>query len=209
MSDKVITRTTWIYCAWPGLAQLWKKGAVAGLVLAVGFAVLLNLALVVSFGWTELLSSSARTITWLVVLFVWLTAGAASYVQLRREAAKRQAPSDGEQATDDSNDLFIAATNEYLQGNWYEVERLLDELLRRDSGDVEVRLMWATMCRHTGRLEEARRRLEELSLRERAESWLVEIGNEQRLIEREFARIRELDEEPITTITSSQTNTAA
>jgi len=213
MSEKVIASRVWVYCIWPGLAQLWNKGAVAGLVLAVGFAVLLNMALVVSFGWTEVVSSSAKTITWIVVLLVWLVAGAASYLQLRGEAVKASKRnnnvSDPDETATDDNQLFVAATSEYLQGNWYEVERLLEELLCRDSGDVEARLMWATMCRHTGRLEEARRRLDELSLRERAEVWSVEIENERELIEREFARIRELDEERITTMDSSQTNTAA
>ena len=209
MSEKLIARTVWVYCAWPGLAQLWKKGAVAGLVLAVGFGVLLNLALVVSFGWTDVLSSSAKTITWIVVLLVWLIAGVASFLQLRKETVRQIDRTGDSEIAEDADALFIEATSEYLQGNWYEVERHLDELLRRDSGDVEARLMWATMCRHTGRLEEARRRLDELSLRERSEVWSVEIENERNLIEREFERIRELDEEHITTINSSQSNTAA
>lgn len=210
MSEKVVARTAWIYCAWPGLAQLWKNGAVAGLVLAVGFAMLLNLAVVVSFGWTEVLGSSAKSITWLVVLAIWLIAGGASYLQLRREAAKQTVSSSEDDDVAAAGDtLFVQATNEYLKGNWYEAEQLLEALLRHDSGDAEARLMWATMCRHTGRLEEARRRLDELSLRERAAAWSVEIENERHLIEREFARIRELDEEPIETINSSQTNTAA
>ncbi len=214
MSEKVNARSAWVFCAWPGLAQLWKKGAVAGLVLAIGFALLLNLALVASFGWTDVLSASSRTVTWIVVLLVWSAAGVASFVQMRKEVAKEtskhiNASSEDSDVAEEDDLLFVEATNEYLQGNWYEVERLLNELLRRDPGDVEARLMWATMCRHTQRFEEARRRLDDLSLRERAEAWSIEIENERRLIEQEYERDQELVEDPNATIDSAQTNTAA
>ncbi|REJ68266.1 MAG: hypothetical protein DWQ31_09175 [Planctomycetota bacterium] len=223
MSEIRIARTKWILCAWPGLAQLWLNGAVAGLALALGFTLLLNLALVASFGWVGLMSSSGKVLTWAVVLLFWISAGAVSLSRLRAEAARRierEEVANRSPAEHAAADPFVAATNEYLQGNWYEVERLLDQLLRRDAQDVEARLMWATMCRHTGRLDEARRRLDDLSRRERAAKWQVEIARERGILQRTLANGQEENkeneqenkehvEEPGTKFDSSRTNTAA
>ncbi len=43
---------------WPGLPQLWLAGWWWGLALAAGFAVLVDLLLVVSYVWVELLSAA-------------------------------------------------------------------------------------------------------------------------------------------------------
>jgi hypothetical protein len=43
-----------LLCLWPGLARLWLRGDLRGLLAAVGFAGLLNAALVATLIWPEI-----------------------------------------------------------------------------------------------------------------------------------------------------------
>jgi cytochrome c-type biogenesis protein CcmH/NrfG len=69
-----------------------------------------------------------------------------------------------------------------LKGNWFEAERELNKLLRRDNRDLEARLMLATLLRHTKRFDEATRQLNVLVRLEGAKRWELEIRREGELI---------------------------
>jgi protein involved in temperature-dependent protein secretion len=83
----------------------------------------------------------------------------------------------------------LAARGEYLQGNWFQTEELVAQILRRNPRDVEARLLKATLLRHTGRWDEAREQLRQLQRLEGAGSWNMEIEREW-LLQSAAARTR-------------------
>ena len=57
---------------WPGLPWLWLRGSLAGLVLAVAFAVTLDVALITTFIWPDLVELSFILAVWTAAAIVWL-----------------------------------------------------------------------------------------------------------------------------------------
>ena len=169
-------RLSWMRYAWPGLPQLWLRCAASGLVLALGCAVVLNLLLVSSFVWEDLLSAQAKAAGWVLVFGIWVAAGVGSYCRRSRPADDAVPQREGP--------VFAEALDEYLAGNWPKAEFVLRRLVRRDSRDVDARLMLATICRHTDRPAEAEARLDELTTFDRAEKWEMEIRRERELLAR-------------------------
>ncbi|MCE9551815.1 MAG: tetratricopeptide repeat protein [Planctomycetes bacterium] len=167
---------------WPGFRQVWIHSSYPALALGVGAALLLNLLLATEFVWTEWLSSTARLVGWLGVLTIWSVAAAVTWLAITRERRQTAAKLAGGEAGE--VEPLAAVIEEYLQGKWYEAERLLRQQMRREKKDAEAMLMLATLCRHTGRLDEAERRLDELAALEAAGKWEVEIATERRLIDR-------------------------
>jgi hypothetical protein len=167
-------RMAWTRYLWPGLPQLWGEGAWSGLALAAGSAVLLNLLLLSTFVWFELLGESLLTFGWLAAASVWLVSGVLACWSDRQRRDRQKAHS--------TEDLFRQALGEYLKGNWFEAETILGRLLRHDPRDLEARLMLASLLRHTRRLPEARQQLLRLERLEGAEKWRTEIGAELDLL---------------------------
>lgn len=165
----------YIICLWPGLPRLWIRGDWAALAIAVAFGAALNLVLVSSFVWPELLPRSFILIGWLVLGTVWL----ASVFQ-----AYRSLPHLREPPRVDDRGLFIQAQAEYLKGHWFEAETLLRQLLRHCSRDVDVLLMLATLYRRTGRHDEAAKQLDRLDRLDEARKWRWEIIQERTTLKR-------------------------
>ncbi len=153
--------------------------------VALGGAALLNLALLGSLVWSEWFAPTVRGGLWLAVAAVW----GCSAVAGRRHI--RPGPSADEPA---SGPGFSRAIEYYLQGNWFEAERLLVGLLHKDPRDVDARLMIATLLRHTGRWDEAARQLEQLARIEASHKWDLEIGRERQLLAE--ARVASTAERP-------------
>jgi cytochrome c-type biogenesis protein CcmH/NrfG len=78
--------------------------------------------------------------------------------------------------------MFRTALGEYLQGNWFEAEQILGQLLELRPRDVEGRLMLATLLRHNHRLQEALDQLARVELLSDARFWKQEIEVERRMI---------------------------
>ena len=172
---------------WPGLPHLWMRGKWSGLAVAVGFAALVNLALLASIVWRELFSSGLRSAVWWVAVAVWLGSAVFSYYEDRRRAACRHPGS--------ADGTFDEALEYYLKGNWYQAERLLDGLLRVEPMDLDARLMLATLFRHTGRFDEAAALLDRLQRLEGSRKWELEIRCEgERLAEAQAKRRGESQE---------------
>src|SRR5262245_50023041 len=62
---------------WPVLARLWLRGEFVGLVTAVGFATVLNFALITTFVWPQLVSRglpawAVPAMAWIVVVWFWV-----------------------------------------------------------------------------------------------------------------------------------------
>jgi hypothetical protein len=180
-------RVRWILCLWPGLPQLWLAGAWSGLALAVGFAALLDLLLLTSLLWTEWVEPAFRFAGWTAVTVLW----SVSIVTGWRWSSERltQRPALREQ------DLFPRALGEYLRGNWYEAEAACKNLLRRVPGDVQARLLLASLLRRTRRWPEAHEHLTALKRLEAAAAWEFEIADEeQRLCDAREAATVEVDQ---------------
>lgn len=160
---------------WPGLPWLWARGSWSALAVAVGFAALVNLALLSSLVWSELLAPSVRTACWAAVVAIWGSSATLCYGWDRRRQA-----ADGQSGPADR--CLEEALDHYLKGNWFEAERVLVGLLRQDPRDVDARLMIATLLRHTGRLDEAARQLDQLQRLEDACKWELEIGREREFL---------------------------
>lgn len=163
-------RMPWFACLWPGLYQLWLAGSWAGLVLAAGFALLLNTVLLASFVWVELLGVRDLRLGWLAVGLLW----SGSLLFSLGAAARGPRP-----VSRTVEGLFRKALNEYLLGNWFEVESTLAGLLRQAPRDVEGRLLLATMLRRTGRHDEALAHLSQLERLNNAAPWSREIAVER------------------------------
>jgi thioredoxin-like negative regulator of GroEL len=138
------------------------------LALALGFALLLNVVLLTTFVWTELVAPSIAIAAWTVVAGFWLV----SFVSSWRNGFELGGASAAQE------DLFPTAVAEYLKGNWYDVEQICQRMLRRNDRDVDAQLLLATACRHTVRYDEAQRRLEHLATFDAAGKWAWEIRDE-------------------------------
>ncbi|MCA9125258.1 MAG: hypothetical protein H6822_01795 [Planctomycetaceae bacterium] len=165
----------YIICLWPGLPRLWIRGDWAALATAVAFGAALNLVLVSSFVWPELLPPSFTLIGWLILGTTWLAAAFQAY---------RSLPLLREPPRVDDRGLFIQAQAEYLRGHWFEAETLLRQLLRYCSRDVDVLLMLATLYRRTKRYDEAAKQLDRLDRLDEAFKWRWEIVQERDTLRR-------------------------
>lgn len=169
----------WIAVLWPGLPQLWLRADPSSLLLAAGFSALLNLAVIATWGWTELLTWPLLAVAWAGVVLFWLVSLVSAVLQM---PALMRVPSPKVAA-----DLFRTAQGEYLRGNWFAAELVLNELLEHDSADVDALLMLATLTRRIGQPEEAGQRLRRLRLLGGAGKWQLEIARELQLLEQAAA----------------------
>lgn len=172
-------RAYWLTCFWPGLSQLWIKGRLSGLLSALLFAGLLNMALLSHLVWPELLPAVVAWSLWPLVAGFWLHGLLQSCRQLPKMKVAT-ATSKTSKETDihkDSHepDLFTEAQQEYMKQNWYEAETLLLQLLRDCETDLQSRLMLASLYRRTDRLEEAEAELKRTRRMEGSHHWNHEI----------------------------------
>jgi len=173
-------------CLWPGLPRLWWRGDWRALLTAIGFAAALNFGLVTSLLWPQSLPSSVEGVGWVVISVFWL----ASVWQGRRYLPERQKDTPNRE----NQDLFARAQAEYLKGHWYEAETLCRELLKQSEIDIETRLMLATLCRRTGRIQDAREELTKLERMDGSEKWALETARERKLLERAEMEMTESDQ---------------
>lgn len=160
---------------WPGLPQLWAQGGWGSLCVALTAATLLNVAILASFAWSELLAPVERSVLWGGLGLFWIGAAVTSEIARRRDR-------------NPDGDAFARATELCLQGDYCQAEEILTDLLRQDVRDVEARLSLATLMRHMGRREEALEQLELLVRFDGSQRWEAEIRSErERLAESELA----------------------
>lgn len=181
----------WI-CLWPGLARLWLRGEWRGLLSAILFAACLNLTLVTTFVWKDLVGSDFPKFVWPAIGVVWLVSAWRSFWSL----PKLSSPDFDASVTED---LFLQAQREYLIGPGPEAESLLLRILRIDPEDVDARLMLATLYRHTRRLDEALGQLKMLERQPRSGKWYSELRREHQLLSRlaQEADVKEDDAEEL------------
>jgi hypothetical protein len=167
-------RMPWTTYLWPGLPQIRSEGCWSALALSIGFAALVNLALVATLVWSELFTTGVRNSVWVATVAIWGGSAMISYLwDYRYRAASETAPAE---------DAFTEAQEHYLKGNWFESEHVLRDLLRGNPRDLDVGLMLATLLRRTDRREEAEIELDRLGRLDGAEKWELEISRERELL---------------------------
>ena len=170
-----------LLCGWPGLPGLWFRGQMSSLVVAMGFSVLLNLALIASFLWPESLGETFPAVVWPIILLIWTTSTWIAYhgltdvmsVPVSEKVADPQQP----------DTLFNQAQREYLGGHWEEAESLLRRRIEHAPRDMESRLLLATLLRHTRRLKEAREQLNSIQRYDESVEWEFELDREKQLVD--------------------------
>jgi len=159
---------------WPGLPWLWLRGSRAGLVLALAFAVAVDVAVFATWIWTELVDVGLLLALWTAIAAIWLAATASAFA-----AFPRPLPRGRDAATDA---LFATARNAYLQRDWLTAETQLRRLLDLSPTDGEGQLLLATLLRRVGRCDEARTALEQLSRSDSGARWQGDIARELDLV---------------------------
>jgi len=162
-------RRVWIagLSVWPGLAQIWSGQDVLGMILAVGFAATLNLALVSRYIWTEAFSPgwsaffmALAAVSWAASLgytlwWVWLCHPERHKVEIDK--------------------LYREATEFYLQGRWNEARKRLEQILARDETDADALMQLGTLFVKTEQPALARRSFRQCLELEAGVKWRWEI----------------------------------
>jgi hypothetical protein len=153
----------------------------SSLLVAIGFSILLNLALVSSFLWPWSLGETFPAVAWPMIFLVWATS---AWIAYHRLTDVMSVPSSEKVADPQRPDtLFIQAQREYLGGHWEEAESLLRMRIEKAPRDVEARLLLVTLLRHTRRLDQARLQLSDMTRYDEALEWEFEVDRERQLIE--------------------------
>ena len=163
-----------MFSFYPGYDGLARHGRWTFLFIALGFALILDVFIVLNFYWTAYLTPGQRNGFLVVLVVAWIALSLTAGVKRRRI--------ESEQTADVTENKFSEATVHYLRGNWYETEHLLLGLLMKNPRDVEALLLQATLYRHTKRYAEALAVLDKLQLLEESGRWLREIDAERRFI---------------------------
>lgn len=165
-----MTVVRYLTLCWPGLPWAWLRGSLMGLVLAMAFAVTLDVAVLATWIWSELVGLPLQITLWTAVAAIWLVATASAWssfpppIQLGRDPA--------------TDLLFVKARDAYLARDWLGAETRLRAVLDIAPTDGEAQLLLGTLLRRVGRLDEARDALEKLSRSDSGHAWQAVIRTE-------------------------------
>lgn len=155
---------------WPGMPWLWLRGSVAGLVLALAFALALDVAVFTTWIWSELVDFRLSLALWTATALVWLIATASALTAFPPPIPR------GRDAAVDA--LFVKARDSYLARDWIAAETKLRDLLTLAPTDGEAQLLLGTLLRRADRLDEASTALETLSRSDAGAPWRTAIARE-------------------------------
>jgi hypothetical protein len=155
---------------WPGMPWLWLRGSLAGLVLALAFAVAVDVAVFTTFIWTELVDVRMSLALWTATAAVWLVATASAVVGFPPPIPR------GRDAATEA--LYVKARDAYLGRDWLAAETKLRGLLELSPLDGEAQLLLGTLLRRVDRLDEAEQALLQLSRSDAGGAWRMEINRE-------------------------------
>ena len=155
---------------WPGMPWLWLRGSFAGLVLALAFALALDVAVVTTWIWSELVDFRLSMALWTGTAAIWLFATASALTSFPPPIPH------GRDAAADT--LFVKARDAYLARDWLAAETKLRALLDLSPTDGEAQLLLGTLLRRVGRLDEAVAALETLSRSDSGAPWMSTITRE-------------------------------
>ena len=158
----------------PGYSGIVQYGHRSFLVMALGFALLVDAFLIANFYWTALITASQRNILLAILFGMWTALMvAAAYWKHRLDAVAKPERHD---------ETFRQTMCHYLRGDWFAAESQILPYLKRYPKDIEMLLLQATMYRHAKRYEEAKQVLDKLQLLQDSRYWYTEIENERSLL---------------------------
>ena len=160
---------------WPGLPWLWLRGSRTGLVLALAFAVAVDVGVLTTFIWPELVGLGFTIALWTATAAIWLVSTVSAAATLPRPLpGVRAAAADA---------LFVKARDAYLSRDWVAAQAHLHDLLRIAPTDGDAQLLWATLLRRVGRPAESREALTQLSRSDSGRRWQAAIARELALLD--------------------------
>jgi hypothetical protein len=160
---------------WPGLPWLWLRGSRSGLVLALAFALAIDVGLLTTFIWPELVGLGFTIALWTAISAIWLVSTASAASALPRPVPRAR--------TEAADALFARARDAYLARDWVAAQTHLHELLAMAPTDGEAQLLWATLLRRVGRHAESREALAQLSRSDSGRRWHAAIARELALLD--------------------------
>ncbi len=162
-------RRLWIAALslWPGLPQIWSGQEVLGLILAALFAVMLNLAMVARFIWTESFAPGWPGFFMALVVCHWLAClGYTLWWIWLFHPERHRAEIDR---------LYLEATEAYLQGRWNESRRQFERILAMDETDADALMQLGTLYVRSEQPALARRAFRQCLELEGGAKWRWEI----------------------------------
>lgn len=162
---------------WPGLPRLWYRGDFPSLLMAILFAMALNMALVATFLWPEWLSPWSTRMLWLTLILVSPAAAIRNYLCWQELQS-------GPQPDSELDDAFVEAQACYLRGDYFEAEAALHRIFAAGKQDIESAILMISILRRTRRWAQALYCIDRLLLLDGAAPWQYELTQERRSIER-------------------------
>lgn len=155
---------------WPGMPWLWLRGSFAGLVLALAFALTIDVAVFTTWIWSELVDFRLSLALWTATAVVWLIATGSALTGFPTPI-----PSGRDAAMDA---MFVKARDAYLARDWLSAETTLRSLLDLSPTDGEAQLLLGTLLRRVNRFDEATAALEILARSDAGVPWKPAIARE-------------------------------
>ena len=159
---------------WPGLPWAWLRGSWAGLVLAIAFAICLNLSIMTAWIWTDFIELEMTFGIWAATAIIWTVSSVSAIstfpqplINYRDEVTEK---------------LFIDARDAYLARDWLRAETKLQTILTLSPTDGEAQLLLGTLLRRVSRFQEAKKALETLTRSDTGKLWQHAIDRELLLI---------------------------
>jgi hypothetical protein len=180
----------YLTCLWPGLSELWWRGRLSALPLAIGFAIGLNSLLVLKYLFPTWLDPMLVRSAWWVGLVIWFCLTVKSIRELPALLHPR--------AVAEQPDRFVEAQTAYLRADWEAAERLLLGILAIEPRDPPALLLLSGLYRHTARWPSAAALIDEMRRLEAADRWQIEIDAEAARITRQAELSAAADQSPAT-----------
>jgi tetratricopeptide (TPR) repeat protein len=167
----------YLSCLWPGLPELWYRGRLSSLPIAVAFAAALNFWLVARYLFPGLMPTGLVSMAFWVGALLWAVCVWHAIREMPHLIAPRMAT--------DEPDYFVEAHLAYLADDLATAEELFQDVLAIEARDPPALLFLSAIYRRTGRLDSAELLLEEIERLETADRWFLEVAAEKKRLHRD------------------------
>jgi len=168
MMIQLATRS--LFSFWPGACKAWDRADSTSLWIAIGFSWPTCVAIATTCLWEEWLHEWIRFL--LCFLLIAFACASGARVILFGEVI----PEDTKPARDER---FRKAQAAYLQGDYFEAERLIASNLAMEPSDIESGLLLVSVLRRSCRFDEAMEQINILGKRDFSVRWESELGQER------------------------------
>ena len=171
-------RQYYLTCLWPGLPELWFRGQLTSLPIAIAFAAALNAVLVTRYVYPGILPTAISSMAFWIGGALWFICGLHAMRELPLLVCPRE--------VSEEPDRFAEAHSAYLTGDYVLAEDAIGEVLAIEARDPPALLILVGIYRHTDRLDAAEILLQEIRRTEAADRWFLEVSLEEKRLSRQF-----------------------